>query len=43
VELFEQLADEQERLARQVSLVNRVDVGALGLVAGVDTAYWRGD
>lgn len=40
MDLFERLADEQEGLARGVSLVNRVDVGALGLVAGVDTAYW---
>ncbi|MDR3069123.1 MAG: endonuclease V [Cellulomonas sp.] len=42
MERFERLAREQERLARGVSLVNRVDVGALGLVAGVDTAYWTG-
>lgn len=39
-DLFAALAAEQDRLAQQVSLVNQVDVGALGLVAGVDTAYW---
>ncbi|MCL2090977.1 MAG: endonuclease V [Micrococcales bacterium] len=40
MELFERLADEQTRLAHGISLVNRVDTDALGLVAGVDTAYW---
>ncbi len=42
MELFERLAEEQDRLARGVSLLNQVDVAALRLVAGVDTAYWTG-
>ena len=40
--LFEDLAVRQEELAEGISEVNKVDVGALGLVAGVDTAYWTG-
>jgi len=38
--VFEQMEAEQNQLAGQVELVNRVDVTTLGLVAGVDTAYW---
>jgi len=35
-----ELEQEQRRWMDQIDLVNRVSVGEVGLVAGVDTAYW---